>query len=56
MLLPVVFSGISVEYQWKLAVKFGDITMDILCITTVLPLKSTVLPVVIAQNFTSKFH
>ena len=62
--LPVVSSGTSTVYQWKSVVKFGsitsDITMEIIGITctTVLPLKSTVLPVVInvPPNFTADFH
>ena len=61
--LPVVSSGTSMVYQWTV-VKFGsitsDITMEIIGITctTVLPLKSTVLPVVInvPPNFTADFH
>ena len=61
MLLPVVSaggqwytSGISVVYQWNIPVinlevlplLSNDITMEIIAITTVLPLISTVLPVV----------
>ena len=33
-----------------------DITVEISCITTVLPLESTVLPVVIPPNFMADFH
>ena len=48
-------------YKWKSVVKFGDITTVLHCynktgITSVLPLKSTVLPVVIPPNFTADFH
>ena len=44
-----ITNGIPLVYHWKSAVKFGGIT-------TVLPLESTVLPVVIPPNFTADFH
>ena len=55
-------SGITCCFQWKSVVKFGGfttvlncLTMEITGITSVLPLKSTVLPVVITPNFTADF-